>query len=572
MGLLDRFKRKPGAELPADPGSPGNGPTTPGSPASGPTAPHPEPSVSDSTTSQRAGSPTSPAGLAARDSAADTSAPAPAAPAPAAPVDPLPGLDSNSLRDMLIAAFAARDGKLLLQLAAANRPAISQNFADWQRVPESIRNNPDAMQRYAGTLIALAEMFRDRFQDASLMAHLAGTSSDNPLAQWEAKLRQADALSRELRFEEAKQLLTATLIDMRDVQSGGPVSYQAVTHGRLAHTLFSSGDIEGARGHMLRALELSSERGDAQGTAAGLRGMYEVLRYEGKFKEAADYADKLAAQLTTMGNADDARNWSKQAARVRAGEPLCRIVFFVNDRQFEADEMPRLAEARVRYGFCRNRPALALCEGLVQRAMQAGGKGNFDEALAGFREAAKVDPFDPNPHYHAAVTLMHLEQPSEAFAEYDATEELAPGWFNCRGERWLAAEIAGGRVEQAVFFILRTEEMPEQSASWEHKLGLADEGLAHAPDLALLHLYRGKCLMNLNRIAEAQAAFTIGLAHAPEPDIRTRLLFELQVVATDPAEKIRLLREAADLNGNLGAAAVARVALGQMESAASTIV
>lgn len=465
---------------------------------------------------------------------------------------------------MLIAAVAARDGKLLMQLALANRSAIARNFADWQRVPETIRTDQQAMQRYANMLIAVAETFRDRLDDASLMNRLVGNAPEKPLGKWEARLRESDALARELRFEEARQVLSAVLMDLRDTPEQGPVAFHAITHARLGHLYFATGDVENAREHMHRALELSQARGDGQGIAAALAGLYEISRYEGRFAEAADFADQLAGHLTNSGNTADAQTWAQQAARVRAGEPLCRVVFFVNDRQYEVEDMPPLTEARVRVGFARNRRPLTLCEGLVQRAMHLASQGKFDEALADFRAAAKADPFDPNPHYHAAVTLMHLQQASEAVAEYDAAEERAPGWFHVRAERWLAAQIAGGQVDQAIFFILRTEEMPEQSVNWDQKLSLADQGLAAAPNVALLHLYRGKCLLHLNRMADAEASYRAGLAIAQEPDARTRLLFDLHMVTQDFEEKKRLLTEAADLNGNLAAGAIAKVALRQM--------
>jgi len=116
--------------------------------------------------------------------------------APAVQSEPASSADGDSLRDMLIAALSTRDMKLFETLATANRVAISDNFPQWQRVPEPIRNNGGAMQRYANMLIALAEMFRERFKDTSLITRLTapGATADPIRAQWEQGLAQADAL------------------------------------------------------------------------------------------------------------------------------------------------------------------------------------------------------------------------------------------------------------------------------------------------------------------------------------------------------------------------------------------
>ena len=75
---------------------------------------------------------------------------------------------------MLIAAVSANDSKLVNTLVSTHRDAIAANFAQWQRVPEAVRENGGAMQLYATTLIRLAECLRDRFADSSLAILLGG--------------------------------------------------------------------------------------------------------------------------------------------------------------------------------------------------------------------------------------------------------------------------------------------------------------------------------------------------------------------------------------------------------------
>ena len=95
----------------------------------------------------------------------------------------------------------------------------------------------------------------------------------------------------------------------------------------------------------------------------------------------------------------------------------------------------------------------------------------------------------------------------------------------------------------------------------QQKLNLLDRALQQAPDLALLHLLHGKSLQSLRQTAAAQVAYRRGLECVEEPDTKTRLLVNLAAVVENAEEEKRLLEEAISLNGNLVAAAMARVVL-----------
>ncbi|HET6246329.1 MAG TPA: hypothetical protein VFE47_01420 [Tepidisphaeraceae bacterium] len=492
--------------------------------------------------------------------------PVAAAPIPTAQGNPLSSAEPDSLRDMLIAAISARDQKLFARLINSNRQTIADNFPNWQKVPEAIRENGAVMQRYANTLIALGEFFRDQFGDMTLIKFLTapqGTPGDMQ-QQWQEALGQTEAMVKELRYDDAKALLEQVLTALATVPKDTPVPFHAITNGRMAHILFATGDCDNAANHMWEALQLSQQRGEHAGAAAALRGLYEIHRYMGKLPEAAGFGDRLSAKLATMGKKPEADFWTRQSAIVRAGEPLCRVVFYVNDQQLEVDDVPPLTDPRLALSFMRNRPPLELCAGLVDRGMQVGSEAKFDEAMALFQQAAVVDPYDPVPHMQMAMTLMHLERAADAVTAYDAVERLAPGWQNSRADRWVAAEIAAGRLEPAIFFILRTEEMPENAASWEQKLSLADQAISRAGEIAPLLLYRARCLMRLGRVGEAEPVLRAGLEKAQEPDLRTRMLVDLQMISADRDEGRKLLSEAVALNGNLAAAGVARIKLRQM--------
>jgi tetratricopeptide (TPR) repeat protein len=196
----------------------------------------------------------------------------------------------------------------------------------------------------------------------------------------------------------------------------------------------------------------------------------------------------------------------------------------------------------------------------LEHGRRSGSASAFDDALAQFHRAADADSFDPQSRYEAAFTLLHLRRYREARELYERTEALAPGWFNCRADRYLAEKLERGEVDHALF--AASVALQDGPLSATEKLRLADRTLVAAPRFAPLHLYKGKALLALNRAKEGQEAFREGLRESPDEDTETRLLVELATTlkAAD-AERLSLLEKAIDLGGNLPSASAARVLL-----------
>jgi tetratricopeptide (TPR) repeat protein len=259
------------------------------------------------------------------------------------------------------------------------------------------------------------------------------------------------------------------------------------------------------------------------------------------FRSQPAFSDpaQLLQALTAATSAGDKRTVDR----------LCRANRAIIEGHFSAWQKPGDA--------VRRDPAVEL----TKRGEKLAVAGKHEDALATFREAGKPDQFDPQSRYLEAFTLLHLGRFSKAIEAYQIVEQLAPGWFHCRTDLWLAEQLAAGRVNQGTFLALHILEDGPQSP--EEKYRLVQQVLASNPDLAPLHLVRGKALSRLGRVEEAREAFRRGLACAAEPDIKTRLLLELSVLTDEPQVRTRLLREALSLAGNLVAAAMAQAALAQ---------
>lgn len=467
--------------------------------------------------------------------------------------------DPDQLRQALFEAALSGNQRQLERLCGANREAIVNHFPAWQKVPESLRTDPPAMQRYVQGMVAIAEVFANRLGTPTLLQRLMGTSESNPLIRWQDQLTQARQLMSELRYAEARDLLTDLLIDVRGLQGSGVDSYLPITLGCLGECYFQTREAEKAIPHLEEALRLCQKTGDGEGVVAYVGSLYEVQRYLGQPEPAARYAEQLADALEKQGQPVDATRYRKQAAIVRAGEPLNRVVAIVDNVRQELAEVTEVEGKHIQFVFERNRLTLRPAVEHARRGEERGSAGRYEEALAAFREAAQADPFDPHARYQEGFTLLQLRRYAEAVECYQATEALAPGWFHSHSDLWLAEQLALGKVDHATLVGLHVlEDGPQPPTEKAH---LAEQLLARVPDLAPLHLLHGKNLASLGRRAEARAAYREGLECAEEPDVKTRLLVELGVLVDDLSERTALLQQAATLSGNLVAAATAVLAL-----------
>lgn len=459
--------------------------------------------------------------------------------------------DPDQVREELFAAAAEGDEPRLEALAEAHAPLVLASFAGWRRVPPEVKSDPARLDRWARGLIGVAVHFAQRRGRPELLYMLK--SGETPLSGWTETLGKAQRLRGELELEEAARLLTDVLIDTRALQGEGADHFRAVTFGLLGDVRFQAGQPDLALGPTRRALELCQARGDDVGVRTYVENLFEVHRWREEREEAAACAERLAALHEREG---DARWWRSQAEVVRGGEPLLRVVVETTDGHL-VELGQAEASGRVRFAFRRNRATLLPSSSWTTRGEAAGRAGAFEDALGAFAEAARADPHDPHPLYQAAVTHLHLERYHQAAECYAQAEALAPGWFHVRAYLWLAEEAARGALpHEALELALKLDDGAPDPAA----LPRIEAALQEAPQLALLHLARGRILRARSDPAAAEA-LRAGLSAAHDEDVRARLRLELATQVEDPGERRALLQGAAQGEGNLVAAATARLLL-----------
>ena len=461
---------------------------------------------------------------------------------------------------MLFAAAERGDLPQLEELCRMHRSAIVEAFPAWQTVPEELRADATNLQRYANGLITVARVFAERLGDDQLMQRLGG-GGNNPLAKWDTELQAASEEMEQLRYAEAGRRLERVLDETNALRGSGADQLRPITLGFLGECMFQEGNADAALPFYELALDAVRAIGDASGIAAYLDSLYEVSRYLGRGESAARYASELATLMVMAGRDADAARLQKCAALAKAGEPKNRVIATLEDgSSFELDEVAAFG-GRIRFSFQRDRISLRRASALVEAGEKLGAAGQLEDALVKFREASQLDPQFAHARYQEGFTLCVLRRYEEAIAAYTATEALAPGWFHCRADLWVAKQLAAGKIDHATFEALR--ELEDGSGTPESKLALADHTIAKAPHVPGLYLERGRALARLGRPDDARAALRAGLAREPDPDIRTRLLVQLAILIEDNAERTKLFEEAVRVDGNLVASATARLALRQ---------
>lgn len=130
------------------------------------------------------------------------------------------------------------------------------------------------------------------------------------------------------------------------------------------------------------------------------------------------------------------------------------------------------------------------------RGMQLGGAGDLARAAECFREAARLAPDEPYPHYELGYTLFLLGQAREALPELQKTDQLSPGFFLVQTEIYLCEELLAGRLDTQSYADLRAlQGLTDGGQSKEAEaIALSHRVIEAAPVCALGHYHLGKAL------------------------------------------------------------------------------
>ncbi len=467
--------------------------------------------------------------------------------------EPDEAFSPTEIRDRLIGAAASGNHKKLLEACQKYKAQVAAIVDLMCKVPDGMKMDDFSLHNYIQCLGAVAQCLAQECGAPELWDRLCGTPESNPLLRWEAWFaelpRRAQQLEHATLIEEARQHIA----DAKPLQGRTARQNEAFLYGRLGELLFHSGSVTDSIEPWLAALKLCREMNDVEGQRVYLNNLVEVHRYLGQMEEALRFGDE-AINLSVVHKLDfDAID--RKTRQMRQGEPLCRVVLTENGKEFELDEIAPKSEGRYQFSFRRNRLSLQMATTLVRQGNELASSGKLADALEKYQAAMEVDPYDPDPVYQSGMCLMEMGLYAKAREAYDEVECLAPGWFRCRFDRWLAEKLETGEVSDTEFRLVRLLE--DGSLPPEQAKPIAIKAVADYPQFAPFHLFLGDIHRSQGDNNSTIVCYRNGLECFSEPDLESRLLCALAgVLPLDSPERPNLVKRAVNLNGSLVAKAM----------------
>jgi len=192
---------------------------------------------------------------------------------------------------------------------------------------------------------------------------------------------------------------------------------------------------------------------------------------------------------------------------------------------------------------------------LFEEGMSYGRASNFKKAEGCFRQAIRVAPKEPYPHYELGYTLSLAGRHKEALEEFEATDRLARGFFLVQTEAYLSRQFVGGAIGEDVLGMLRALQRltDTRAGAGDEAVALSKQVVATAPKCALGHFYLGKALLPSDPMM-AEAALQECIELHPDETTAIDAKFHLGLLCRQRGEEQAAFRIwsgiAADYAGN----------------------
>ncbi len=169
---------------------------------------------------------------------------------------------ADHIRDELFAAIRRKDEKAFQQYCSTHQGTILTNFGNWQRSPESIRDDENAVEEYGRALLTIANHF-ESLGHPELLDLLKPPADLFDSAS--VKFAQANALAARQEYEASNVLIKEVLHVVERWRGPGVAGFRAKVYGLLGTNYFRLLQFENARRYTELALLDCKNVGDQEG-------------------------------------------------------------------------------------------------------------------------------------------------------------------------------------------------------------------------------------------------------------------------------------------------------------------
>jgi len=409
-----------------------------------------------------------------------------------------------------------------------------------------------SIDAYLQRVIAVAQCLANDCDSPEMMNRLCGSTGNNPLVELDNWFGEIAQRSTNLEYS---QLINeaAQWSEKMGQLSGSQARLQEIyLQGRLGDLHFHSGNPNEALKHYTIAYDRCVETNDVEGQMVYLQNLVQVHLYldDGKAIQLLETLREIASQ-----NGIPVESLDRQLELQRAGVPLCRVVCVREGQHLELDELTEGGDGEYQFIFQRKRMSLDKATTLTERGNELASQGQHADALELFHQASEVDPYDPTPVYQSGMCLLEIGAYAKGREAFEEVERLAPGWYRCRSDRWIAQELEQGTISPDQLMVLRLLE--DGGLDPQEAKPYAEAAVKKFPEFAPFYLALAKYSDDKNTGTELLRR---ALELTEEPDLESRIL--CQLAGTFPpksAERKQLLDRAIGLKGSLVAQAFAKL-------------
>lgn len=240
--------------------------------------------------------------------------------------------DPEAIRAALFAALSQQDSQTFARLCQKHWNTIVENFQYWARLPESVRDDPQATNFWVQALINIAQYFQSQGQP-ELMYILAGDTADNPVVRWQDGLAEAQQLYEEGHYATSNDLLLRMLKEMEGATGSAIDNLHSKMYGSLGVNFFRLGDLEHAQHYTELALKECQRTGDQAGIEIYRENLQSV---QAAFDERS--GGRMVQVRTTIAQAQDLSD----ALNYQASNQLLKDLLKQHQADVLQDYLPKI--------------------------------------------------------------------------------------------------------------------------------------------------------------------------------------------------------------------------------------